>query len=153
MYFKDRPFYLFDTFCGFDSRDTDNENSSIAQNWLHDYGHLFDGGNEQIALARCPFPENVLIRKGYIPETFTGLENEKFAFVSLDMDLYLPTLNALRFFVPRLTHGGVIQVHDYFHPDLPGVKQAVDELSQEYSFLRIPTGDTVTIALAGFEKR
>jgi hypothetical protein len=81
------------------------------------------------------------------------LENEKFAFVNLDMDLYLPTLKALQFFAPRLTHGGVIQVHDYFHPDLPGVKQAVDELSQEYSFLRIPTGDTVTIALAGFEKR
>jgi hypothetical protein len=62
MYFKDRPFYLFDTFCGFDSRDTDNENSGIEHKWTHDCGYLFDVGSEQIAVARCPFPENVLIR-------------------------------------------------------------------------------------------
>jgi hypothetical protein len=152
MYFQNRPLYLFDTFCGFDSRDTDNENSGIARNWLEDCSHLFDVGSEQIVLARCPFPQNVILIKGYIPETFIKLENKRFAFVNLDMDLYLPTLNALRFFVPRLTYGGVIQVHDYFHPDLPGIKQAVDEFSCEYKFLRIPTGDTVTVALAGFEK-
>lgn len=42
-------------------------------------------------------------RKGRVPETFVGLETERFAFVLLDMDVYPPTRDALRFFYPRLS--------------------------------------------------
>ena len=95
----------------------------------------------------------MIIRKGYIPDTLVGLESEHFAFVHLDMDLYQPQLVALRFFAPRMSFGGVIQIHDYFFVELPGVRQAVDEFAEEYKFVRIPTGDEYTVALTGFEKR
>jgi O-methyltransferase len=150
--FPDRILYLFDTFSGFDSRDTRDEASKTVKKWLDIYEPLFKLGNERIALARCPYAENVVIRKGYVPDTFVGLEKERFAFVNIDMDLYLPQLNALRFFAPRLTYGGVIQVHDYFDPCLPVVKQAVNKFAEEYEFTRIPSGDSYTVVLAGLRK-
>jgi len=151
--FNDRKLYLFDTFSGFDIKDIREETSKISKQWLNDYRVLFQYGNEKIALARCPFRENVIIRKGYIPKTFTGLETEQFAFVNLDMDLYQPTLESLLFFIPRMSRGGIIWVYDYYNVALPGVKQAIDELEvkKKYKVIRIPTGDEFTVALCGFE--
>jgi hypothetical protein len=49
---------------------------------------------------------NAIILKGYFPETARGLENERFAFVMLDVDNYEASLAGLEFFYPRLNHGG-----------------------------------------------
>ena len=46
-----------------------------------------------------------LFKKGYFPESAHGID-EKFAFVSLDLDLYKPTLEGLRFFYPKMIKGG-----------------------------------------------
>jgi O-methyltransferase len=70
--------------------------------------------------------EAIVFHEGYFPETATGLENETFAFVSIDVDLYKPTLAGLQFFYHRLAAGGVIMVHDYNH-NWEGTKRAVDE--------------------------
>ena len=151
--FSERKMYLFDTFEGFDIRDKNEELSESSKRFLESWSDFFHRGNEWIALARCTYKENVIIRKGFVPETFSGLENERFVYVNLDMDLYKPTLAALRFFVPRLVSEGVIWVHDYFNAELSGIKQAIEEFNKEYSFFRIPTGDVLTVALRGFEER
>jgi O-methyltransferase len=69
------------------------------------------------------------VREGIFPETATGLEDETFAFVHLDADLYQSTLDGLNFFYPRLSPGGCIIVHDYNH-NWEGVTKAVDEFSE-----------------------
>ena len=76
-------------------------------------------------------PENCVIKNGYFPETAEGLEDETFAFVSLDPDLYAPVLSGLEFFYPRLSGGGVIVVHDYDNKQFEGVRRAVFEFEQE----------------------
>ncbi|MCI8524143.1 MAG: hypothetical protein HFI62_13190 [Lachnospiraceae bacterium] len=45
--------------------------------------------------------------------------------------------------------GGVILLHDYFHPDLPGVKAAVADFEKELSqaLPKIPIGDHCSIAI------
>ena len=48
----------------------------------------------------------MIVRQGYVPETLNGLEDERFAFVLLDLDLYKPTLASLEFFYGRI-HPGV----------------------------------------------
>lgn len=58
-----------------------------------------------------------------------------FALVSLDPDLYAPTLEGLRFFYPRLSPGGMIIVHDYDNKQFTGVKQAVSEFEDELTQL------------------
>jgi O-methyltransferase len=65
----------------------------------------FLGTNENFVLSKMPHPQKCVIKKGYFPETAQGL-NETFCFVNLDMDLYQPTIEGLRFFYSRMTGGG-----------------------------------------------
>jgi hypothetical protein len=73
-----------------------------------------------------PFPEMVDLRKGLVPETFAGVE-DRFCFVSLDMDLYQPTYEALLFFWDRMVQGGMIICHDYYESGTPGIKKALED--------------------------
>lgn len=140
---------LFDTFEGFDERDMNAEADDESRKWLTQEnveGHSL--GSEQLTLLRCPNYEMVKIQKGYIPDTFEGLDSEKFCFVNLDMDLYAPTLHALNYFAPLIEHGGIILLHDYFCEDLPGIKRAVDEAKECLKdFVPFPIGDGYSLAL------
>ncbi|GHU50057.1 hypothetical protein AGMMS49975_00330 [Clostridia bacterium] len=90
---------------------------------------------------------NVVLKKGYIPDTFADIEEKEFVFVNLDMDLYAPTLAALRFFKDKMTKRAVIIVHDYFNKLLTGVKKAVKEFAEEADISLIPIGDSYSIAV------
>lgn len=98
----DRRLYLFDTFQGFDSRD-----SNVGKD------NRFKNTSEESVLNNIGDSKNVVIRKGYFPDTATGLEKERFAFVMIDFDKYDPTYAALEFFYPRMNKDGFIFVHDY----------------------------------------
>jgi predicted phage tail protein len=47
--------------------------------------------------------------------------------VHLDVDLYQPTIDCLRYFAPRVPAGGIIVVDDYEAPACPGISVAVHE--------------------------
>ncbi|MGH7844223.1 MAG: TylF/MycF/NovP-related O-methyltransferase [Candidatus Binatia bacterium] len=66
-------------------------------------------------------------RKGWIPDTFAGLEDKRFAFAHIDVDLYQPTLDSCRYFYPRVTPGGVMLFDEYGFSSAHGEKVAVDE--------------------------
>lgn len=99
-------------------------------------------------MRKMPYPKNVVIKKGYFPESMQGVE-DKFCFVNLDMDLYVPMLNGLRFFWEKIVNGGCILLHDYFSDVFQGVKQAVDtfEREREIQIAKTPIGDGCSIAL------
>ena len=125
--FNDRRFYLFDTFEGFDrgqiSKDTNTYNAQ---------GHDFSDTSVNQVLQKID--ENctceVIVRKGFFPATAEGLEEETFAFVSIDVDLYDPTLDGLRYFYPRLAMGGYIMVHDLMADRYKGCRAAVYEFCE-----------------------
>ena len=131
-----RPLYLFDTFQGFPEKDLEGESGEAA-----DYTpeHFADTSVEKV-LARIGKSERIFIRKGYFPDTTRGLEDQHFALVNLDADLYKPTLAGLEFFYPRLTPGGVILVHDH-DARWPGLMQAVREFSGNIPEVFIPLPD------------
>ena len=134
--FPERILYLFDTFEGFDLRDTTQEQTldfSRAQK-----GNFSDT-SEATVLNRLPYPHQAIIRKGYFPQTARGLEDVIYAFVSLDADLYAPTLAGLNYFYPRLSHGGMIILHDYNNERFRGVKQAVDDYEKNHGALPLVT--------------
>lgn len=99
-------------------------------------------------MNKMTYPDNIEIRKGYFPETAEGVMDD-FAFVNLDMDLYLPMLAGLRFFWDKMVKGGCILLHDYFHPSLPGVKKAVFDFESERNIYlnKMTIGDGSSIAL------
>jgi len=121
----DRKLYLFDSFNGFPEQvireDFDGEERPQTVN--------FDNTSKEEVLKYVNGNDNVEVREGIFPETAKGLEQETFAFIHLDADLYQSTLDGLKFFYPRLSPGGCIIVHDYNH-DWEGVKKAVDEFSE-----------------------
>ena len=68
-----------------------------------------------------------IIKKAWFSE-LTGTDMpEKIAFAFLDGDFYESIRDSLRLVGPRMAQGGVIIVHDYSNPALPGVAKAVDE--------------------------
>jgi O-methyltransferase len=124
--FPERRLYLFDTFEGFSENDlATGEEKGHSQAAVGD----FQDTNIGLVLSRMAHPENVSVHKGYFPETTTGLEDQ-FALVSLDVDLYKPTLAGLNYFYPRLSRGGFIFVHDYNNRRFRGVRSAVDEFTK-----------------------
>jgi O-methyltransferase len=66
----------------------------------------------------------VHVHPGVFPDSARGLEDERFAFVHLDLDLEGGTHDALEFFHPRLLAGGIIVGDD--HQD-PGVRRAFSD--------------------------
>lgn len=95
-----------------------------------------------------PYPNNCIIRKGYFPHTAFDIQ-DSFCFVNLDMDLYQPMLAGLQFFWSKMTCGGVILLHDYFHAQLPGVAKAVANFEKEIQkhISKVTIGDFCSIAL------
>jgi hypothetical protein len=143
--FPDRTIYLFDTFEGFDTRDTKLENARGFSDF--DAGHLkLDTATEENVRKILPHPEKAIIRKGYFPETAGGID-DKFVFVNLDFDLYNPTLAGLEFFHPKMVRGGVILIHDFFNSGYSGVKVAVDEFCEKHNTAYIPVGDEISVAI------
>lgn len=136
--FPERLLYLFDTFDGFDERDIAIERRmSTSKASARDFSNTRD----RDVLARMPYEKNVRIRKGFFPETAQGLE-ETFAIVSIDVDLYAPTLAGLEYFYPRLVSGGAILLHDYNSMQFDGVYNAVRTYEQQHGPLpMVPLSD------------
>jgi hypothetical protein len=141
--FPDRKLYLFDTFEGFDERDTKVEQSTANE---HAAGYLAETSIE-VVREKLKYPDKVIIKKGYFPETAIDIE-DNFVFVNLDFDLYAPTIAGLEFFWPKMTRGRIILVHDYFVPaSFIGAKKAADEFISKHNLLSFPIGDLMSIGI------
>lgn len=145
-YFPDRTIYLFDTFEGFDKKDVVVE----AEKGFADVKeHYYSETSEELVLSRLPHSEKAVVRKGYFPETASGLEDQRFLFVNLDFDLYTPILEGLKFFYPRMVSGGVILVHDYFTEYYHGVRKALADFEEFIGkeVIKAPIGDGISVAI------
>lgn len=100
MFAPDRVLYLFDTFEGF-SRQKNKADTRFRDTSVEKVRKIVGTSS------------NIVIKKGVFPSTTKGLENNRFAFVSLDMDKYEAMLEGWRFFYPRMSKGGFIFVHDF----------------------------------------
>lgn len=103
--FPDRKCYLFDTFDGFDAKEALSELKS--GNCTNAFIEAYKQTNVGAVLERMTYLENVVIKQGYFPESLDGLE-ERFAFVSIDVDFEDSIYEGLKYFYPRLNAGGYI---------------------------------------------
>lgn len=110
----DKILYLFDSFEGF------------PKQLMGCHDPRYDATSPEIVYQTIGDKKNIVIRKGLVPQTFKGLEDERFAFVMLDLDLREPTAASLEFFYPRMNKGGFIFIHDYNNREWSGVAKAVD---------------------------
>lgn len=119
-----RRFYLLDTFAGFAQEELEttlSDNAKVAfRDTSFEVAQATVGRSDFFRWLVGPFPASLT------PE----IQGDRFAFVSIDCDLYEPIRAGLAFFWPRLNPGGMIFVHDYSSGHWPGATRAVDEFTQ-----------------------
>jgi hypothetical protein len=152
-YFNDRKLWLFDTFEGYpeESICSDRDIKGFSEATLNRVQGTYT--SVELVMGKMTFPENVAIRKGFFPDSAAGVDG-RFCLVHIDMTLYQPTLDTLRFFWDKLECRGTAVVRDYFAAALPGAKRAVDDFEAElgHSISKAPLGDTSCIVLIKGEK-
>lgn len=150
-YFYDRRLYLCDTFEGFDTNDLNDEienNKGTFQNSRFVNQSYFSETSIDLVMSKMIKQENVVIKQGYFPETMKDVE-DKFVFVNLDMDLYIPMLEGLRYFGGKMSKYGCILLHDYFSAEFKRVEMAVNDYEHEIGreLIKFPIGDGCSLAI------
>ena len=130
-----KKLYLFDTFEGMPETGAED---------LHAKGDFSDTSAESVA-QYVGHAGLCVIRKGFIPQSFAGLESARIALAHVDVDIYRSVKDCLEFIWPRLSRGGFIVCDDYGFPTCPGARAAVDEFfAGKTAFpLCLPTGQAL----------
>jgi len=139
--FNDRKLYLFDTFESFNKEEFQQELGKGRCS--KDFYDEFKNTCAENVVAIMEYPEQCILKKGLFPATSEGLENEEYAFVSIDVDFEKSILEGLRYFYPRLNKGGAIFIHDFNNMFLEGVKDAVYLYQKEigHTVCKVPIAD------------
>ncbi len=140
--FKDKRLYLFDTFEGFSKEEAEKE-VNMGRCDVDFVTQHKDSSVHQL-LKILPYPEKCKVCKGMFPDSVSEeASNDKYVFVSLDVDFEESTYQGLKFFYPRLSEGGAIFVHDYNTFYLEGVKCAIQRFEKDFAIKlkKIPLAD------------
>ncbi|MBR2767243.1 class I SAM-dependent methyltransferase [Candidatus Saccharibacteria bacterium] len=116
--------YIYDSFEGLPEK-TESDESALGVDFKK--GELVITKREvkqRFLKAGLPVP---VIKKAWFKDLKPEDLPEKIAFSFLDGDFYESIKDSLRLVAPKMASGGVLVVHDYSNPALPGVSKAVDE--------------------------
>ncbi|MBQ3474265.1 class I SAM-dependent methyltransferase [Candidatus Saccharibacteria bacterium] len=119
-----KKLWIYDSFEGLPEKSLEDE-SVLGVNFKG--GELFVTKREvkeRFLRAGLPVP---VVKKGWFSELTDEDLPKEIAFAFLDGDFYESIQDSLKLVVPRMNKDGMVIVHDYSNPALPGVKKAVDE--------------------------
>lgn len=135
-YAPQKRLHLFDTFQGMPDTDP-------VKDW-HKQGDFSDTSLEAVS-AYVGLEKQCVFHKGFIPDTFKGLESSAIALAHVDVDIYKSILDCLDFIWPRLSVGGFVIFDDYGFPSCPGARAAVDKFfsNRDCFPLCLPTGQAL----------
>lgn len=122
-----KKLWIYDSFEGLPEK-SEEDMSVVGENFKK--GELFVTKREvkeRFLRAGLPVP---VIKKAWFKDLTMADLPEKISFALLDGDFYESIRDSLKLVAPRMSDGGVMIVHDYTNPALPGVKKAVDEWKQ-----------------------
>ncbi len=131
---QEKKCHLFDSFEG------------ISEPGLEDGNHWTRGdlscAENYVLETFAEYKSIVYTYKGWIPDRFMEVAENKFCFVHIDVDLYQPTIDCLRFFYPRMIDGGIILCDDYGSSLCPGATKACEEymLDKTESVIALASG-------------
>ena len=119
-----KKLWIYDSFEGLPEK-TVQDDSVLGEDFKG--GELFVTKREvKERFLRLGLPVPV-IKKAWFKDLRPEDLPEKIAFAFLDGDFYESIRDSLKLVAPRMVPGGVLIVHDYSNPALPGVGRAVDE--------------------------
>jgi len=119
-----KKLWIYDSFEGLPEKDTADKSVLGVDFKAGELGVTKREVKNRFLRAGLPVP---VIKKGWFADLLPEDLPERIAFAFLDGDFYQSIRDSLRLVVPKMSEGGVMVVHDYSNPALPGVKKAVDE--------------------------
>lgn len=148
----------FDTFSGFPSLaeedgKADEKRDKVVGGW--NAAPHYETLKKSIAISQkdsfIPRFQRAELVQGDVCETIPKYVKEnpglRISFLHLDMDLYEPTLTALKYLYPLVVTGGIVLFDEYAYRDFPGETKAVDEYfngnppkMKKYPFTSTPGG-------------
>jgi O-methyltransferase len=148
----DCPLYLCDTFEGMPNEIVDRRIDA----WPTEIRTHTNTGVDLVAEYLSAYP-NLHFVKGVFPESVdahpeTGMADQRFRVVHLDVDLYASTLECLRWFWPRMVSGARIISHNYNltggrRGNTPGVKRAFMEFLRGQEHLIVEIAETQCLVI------
>ena len=121
---SEKKLWIYDSFEGLPEKSVEDE-SVLGENFKG--GELFVTKREvkeRFLRAGLKLP---IIKKAWFRDLTPDDLPEKIAFSFLDGDFYESISDSLKLMTLKMSPGGILVVHDYTNPALPGVKKAVDE--------------------------
>jgi len=140
---SEKKLWIYDSFEGLPKKTS--EDSSTAGDEFKEK-ELYVTKREVIEKFKRTGLKLPIIKKGF----FENLDPEKdfpekISFAFLDGDLYNSIKTSLELVLPKLTKNGIIIVHDYNNPKLPGSAKAVDEFLKKKPEFRLRIFETLAI--------
>lgn len=141
----DAPLHLFDVFETLQA--APDESATQRSSELRRHFHRVHTPRASVERLLAPYPA-VHFHPGVFPDSTRGVEEERFSFVHVDLDLEPSTRDALEFFHPRMLPGGIIVGDDY---NDPGVGGAFDcyFAGRADTLIALPWGQVVVVKPAG----
>lgn len=113
-----RLHHIFDSFEGL--------SEPSEQDGTHWKKNALNATEDELRAHLRQFAQEYSVYKGWIPDRFHEVADLSFAFVHIDVDLFQPTLDSVRFFYPRINAGGILICDDYGFSTCPGATKAID---------------------------
>ncbi|MBQ3309385.1 class I SAM-dependent methyltransferase [Candidatus Saccharibacteria bacterium] len=140
-----KKLWLYDSFAGLPQK-TKEDNSAAGDQFKE--GELFVTKKEVITKFKKHNLKLPIIKKNFFENLNPALDlPEKIAFAFLDGDLYTSIKTSLKLVAPKIQKNGVIVVHDYNNPELPGVSHAVDEFISQAPSSRLSLSSSPSSSL------
>lgn len=89
----------------------------------------------------------VIVKKAWFDDLTPEDLPEKISFAFCDGDLYGSIKTSLKLVAPKLEKQGIIIVHDYNNPELPGSSKAVDEFLRAHSAFKLQVRYSLAIII------
>jgi hypothetical protein len=142
-YFKNRRLFLFDTFEGYPEGDLTKDSAADAGFNRQIYNKVSAEPTLDTVMSKMTFPANVVVRKGYFPETMADI-SARFSFVHVDFTLYEPERAALDLFYDNLPPGGAMLFNTYYSSFISCTRKAVDDFERKRGrrLIKMPIADT-----------
>ncbi len=142
-YGSDKRLWLYDSFEGLPEKTVEDASTAGEQ---FKAGELFVSKREVVEKFKrsgLPFP---VIKKGFFEDLDPATDlPSNVAFAFCDGDLYGSIKTSLKLVVPKLADDGIVVVHDYNNPELPGSSRAVDEFLRAHADFRLAQKHTLAI--------
>lgn len=122
--FEEKRLWIYDSFEGLPEKSLADESALGVDFKRGELSVTKREVKERFLRAGLPVP---VIKKGWFKDLAADDLPVEIALAFLDGDLYDSIRDSLRLVGPKMAEGGVILVHDYANPALPGVAKAVDE--------------------------